>query len=474
MMYCNLHSNEGTQTFTCKKDESSLYQEAAKRISQLAVPNSIWLETNIGNAHYKVVKRGSFIKKGVEYPSMHIVEESNTICLPCGTYPETYLTCVNPESNNYKYYWMIPGSDGVNVKYGRIGTQKGEMFGEKQVQTPYPSRMFWLLYYEKLSKGYVDQSDIYLNKTIASKKTNTVKDERPVSIELYKKLRSYAKKVVEEHLVNSAVTEAQVKKSRDIFKKLCNRKSINGFNKQLLELIAVSPRNARYVDSLLAHSKEDFKDIIYREETLISAMEALVGGPVVTDSTSFKGLGISVYEATDEQKEKVIGKLSPTLQGKVKRVYRVINRQHQERFNSYLKKESVKRVKELWHGSRNENWLSIVRNGLQLHPDAVITGKMFGDGIYFAPSSDKSWGYTSGRGTYWAKGKDDVAFMGLYATAYGKPLDVNTAGQYSQRIVKNNGKNCVHAHAGTQLRNDEIIFYAEEAMLLNYIVEFAA
>lgn len=32
--------------------------------------------------------------------------------------------------------------------------------------------------------------------------------------------------------------------------------------------------------------------------------------------------------------------------------------------------------------------------------------------------------------------------------------------------------NCVHAHAGSQLLNDEIIFYNESAMLLNYIVEF--
>lgn len=31
---------------------------------------------------------------------------------------------------------------------------------------------------------------------------------------------------------------------------------------------------------------------------------------------------------------------------------------------------------------------------------------------------------------------------------------------------------CVHAHAGTALRNDEIIFFDENAMVLNYIVEF--
>lgn len=470
-----LTSNEGSETFNCPATENDLYKAVAERVSKLAVPNNIYINTVLGNAEYKVVKRGSFIKKGIEYPSMHIVEEYNSLNLPTGTYNECYLTCVNPESNNYKMYRMTPQPYGIDVTYGRIGTKPGEMYGERKVQTPYPLRMYWMLYYEKLSKGYVDQSDIFLKKNTSPKKVPVVADERTCSIELYRKLRKYAKKVVEEHLVSTNVTEAQVKKAKEIFKKLCCRKTINGFNKQLLELISVSPRNARYVDLLLAHDKSDFLYIIDREESLISAMEALVYIPEnISNSASFKALGISVFEATDEQKQKVIGKLSPNLQGKVKSVYRVINKEHKERFNKYLEKEHVRHVKELWHGSRNENWLSIVKNGLQLNPDAVITGKMFGNGIYFAPSSDKSWNYTSGNGTYWARGTSDTAFMGLYATAYGHPLDVSCAGQYSQRIVKNNGKNCVHAHAGTQLRNDEIIFYAEEAMLLNYIVEFAA
>ena len=43
---------------------------------------------------------------------------------------------------------------------------------------------------------------------------------------------------------------------------------------------------------------------------------------------------------------------------------------------------------------------------------------------------------------------------------------------FSQNKLKNLHCNCVHAHAGSQLLNDEIIFYNESAMLLNYIVEF--
>lgn len=119
--------------------------------------------------------------------------------------------------------------------------------------------------------------------------------------------------------------------------------------------------------------------------------------------------------------------------------------------------------------------MSIIKSGLQLNPDAVITGKMFGEGIYFAPSSMKSWNYTSFRGTSWAGGNSDIAFMGVYATAYGKPYDVSTWSRntaYNKLMIEQNGANCLHAHAGTSLRNDEIIFYDEAACVLNYIVEF--
>ena len=180
---------------------------------------------------------------------------------------------------------------------------------------------------------------------------------------------------------------------------------------------------------------------------------------------------MEVYIATEKQRQQVLDHLSPQLHSKVKQVYRVIPQEQQKRFNTYLKKHGIKRVMQLWHGSRNENWLSIIQNGLKLRPDAIITGKMFGDGIYFAPSSMKSWGYTSFRGTYWAKGTQNRAFMALYATAYGNPKDVYASQRFTQDTL--DGKNCVHAHAGTALRNDEIIYYSEDAMVLNYLVEFA-
>ena len=53
----------------------------------------------------------------------------------------------------------------------------------------------------------------------------------------------------------------------------------------------------------------------------------------------------------------------------------------------------------LWHGTRTANLLGILTQGLVVNPRQVaITGRAFGDGIYFADAFDKSLGYTGGGG----------------------------------------------------------------------------
>lgn len=427
-----------------------------------------------------LAKRGSFVKNGISYPSLYVTV-SGKFALPHGAvYPECYLTCVNPESNNYKYYHMNPTPAGIEVDYGRIGAVAGDRFGAKKLANPYPDYLYWVRYYEKLSKGYTDQSDVYLSpkaKTV-SRCTSVPKctGSKSVSEILYDQLRTYAKRVVKENLVNQNITEKQISQSKRIFAELGRRKTVKGFNSQLMRLLAISPRRCSDVKCLLAQTVNDFKSIVEREDRLIKAMEVLTGKTVSAKEgcvrEGFASFGIEVFEATPKQVEEVKKHLSASLQSKIKNIYRVIDKKKKARFDAYLKDDHIKKVKCFWHGSRNENWLSIILNGLKLNPNAVITGKMFGQGIYFASSSDKSWGYTSYHGTRWARGTQNTAFMGLYATAYGNPYDVTCAGNYSQRFLDAQHKNCVHALAGSQLYNDEVVFYDEDAVLLNYIVEF--
>lgn len=468
--------------------KSDVYKEIGKFFYEMSkdIPGTVSVDVEgFGQAEFKLGKRGSYVKDGIEYPSMFVTEKKNSIIgLEPSDYSPAYLTCINPESNNYKFYHLKPCSQGINATYGRIGTNRGEMFGARDLLEPYPDYMYWIKYYEKISKGYIDQTEIYLKKSKPQKRKAVQENAKGPSAELYDMLLKYAKHVVKEALIDDNITEKQVKEARKIYTELCKKVQLKAFNRWLLKLLVVSPRKIIGtgdfgVKSFLAESKNDFADIILREENLLIAMETVVNSnnSAEENSNDFKSFSIEVYEATKEQTDKITSKLSPQLRPHIKKVYRVIPRKQKTKFDAYLKKNHINNIKELWHGSKNENWLSIITNSLQLNPNAQITGKMFGHGIYFAPSSMKSWGYTSYHGSYWAGGHSDTAFMGVYAVAYGKPYhpDINVRGSWIDKSFIDSKKcNCLHAEAGkTGLLNDEIVFYDEDAVCLNYIVEFA-
>lgn len=480
-LFVTVEWNEGRISGEVEKTESALYHFIGKLLPNLVIPNILRVYTNIGRVEFTIKQRGGYIKDGEVYPSMCVVENLNTIDLPSDTYEDAYLTCIHPESNNYKFYWLRPSTTGIQATYGRIGSVRGEMFGERSLLNPYPTHMYWIRYFEKLSKGYVDQTDIYLKSEKLKKEESeeeveeVTEDKDAPAYILYEQLMSYANRVVEETFVNKHVTIAQTKEARRLFGMLSEKTSVAGFNSVILDLMQVAPRRCSDVMAFLARSDRDFSYIVDREENILLSMEAVTSKKPSKKLRGFAKNEIEVYVATDEQKEQVLSKLSDSLKGNVLNVYRVIPKAQQERFNAYLKKNDIHEVKQLWHGSRNCNWLSIVENGLQLNPNAQITGKMFGKGIYFAPNAYKSWGYTSHYGSRWAGGNDAKVFMGLYATAYGNPWNLDGAYiSLKESDVRLQGYDCVHAHAGNALREDEIVFYNEDAIVLNYIVEFAA
>ena len=475
-------------TFNYEETESSFWKEVGKRLLEVSIPNVITVSCPNGTATLNVKKRGSYIEKGIEKPSMFVDKVVNNIRgLASSVYKKVYLTCVHPESNNYKAYILRPSCDGIYADYGSIDdVAKGNY---RTVQTPYDTYLYWIRYYEKLSKGYVDQSDILLNdKPVRTRKTTAPATEKTLeknvamtdNANLYTLLTGYAKHKINEVLsVPQKVTERQVRECRKLWNKLGSYKTVEGFNNCLSKLIMLSPRKRNplqdHVSRFFATSTHDFAGIIDYEENLILAMEGAVGMVNVAEQ-KIAGVfnGIEVFLANDKQKEEVMRILGTSdLKNKVKRIWRVKPLAQEKRFADYCKRNNIKTIKRFWHGSRNENWASIVQNGLLLNPNAVITGKMFGQGIYFAPSPNKSFGYTSYNGTYWARGNASRGFMGIYATAYGKPYMATTWGSDSERKMKADNANCVHATpANTGLRNDEVVFYSEEAVVMNYLVEF--
>ena len=453
--------------------ESGLWKQVGQRLLDCKVPDNIEVSCNGGYADLKVGRRGSYTKDGVEYPSM-LVRANNYIHLPSSLYHKVYLTCVNPESNNYKAYIMTPlDSRHFSAQYGSIDdVAEGRA---RTVKEPYESYLFWIRYYEKLSKGYVDQSDVYFPEVSSGGddgKTDST-DVSDADSELYSLLFALAKNLVSK-VCAIPPTAKLVEKAHAIFDRMCRRRKVETFNADLKELIAIVPRKRNPllddVANFFAKSKEDFKDIIEREENLLTAMKAVTnkGG----EHGSFAASGIDVFLATKKQEDEVMSMLGTNLRPMVSRIWRVKHHGQEKAFSEYCRKNGIHRIKKFWHGSRNENWASILLHSLELHPNARITGKMFGDGIYFAPSPSKSFGYTSYHGTRWAGGHSDVAFMGIFATALGESYEP-TGAMNAEPYMRRAGKNSVYAYAAkTGLLNDEVIFYNEDAVVLNYLVEF--
>lgn len=124
--------------------------------------------------------------------------------------------------------------------------------------------------------------------------------------------------------------------------------------------------------------------------------------------------------------------------------------------------------KELFHGSKNGNILSILKGGLIIPSVNAghVTGRMFGDGLYFASNSTKSLNYSTG---FWGgrSNKNSNSFLFLADVCMGKTYETHS----SLFSGAPRGYNSIHAKKGSSLYNDEFIVFQLQQATLTYLVE---
>jgi poly [ADP-ribose] polymerase len=394
-----------------------------------------------------------------------------------------YLIMVTSDENHNKFYRMIPNGDNFTVQYGRVGNS--------YVATDsYPIHMWDKKLNEKLKKGYADQTRLVATPAV-EKKTKQYADISIKAIaDIIHRLQSFAHQAIVDNytITSSKVSQTMIDEAQDLINRLNltdnNQKS---FNNILVDLFRTIPRKMDKVVNYLAYEDRDYSTILQREQDLLDVMRGQVVQQeinVAEDDTSIEGkrtlleaLGLQVFEIANEDKNIIKNKLGE-LQPKFSNAWEVINTKTQKNFDEFIRQNNINNKQLYWHGSKNENWWSIINSGLVLRPNASITGKMFGEGIYFAPLAKKSFGYTSYNGTYWARGTSYQAFMSLFDVAYGKPYDVYNHGDfynfnYEKLQQVKAGANCLHAHAGKMLYNDEIVIYKENQITIKYLVELS-
>lgn len=401
-------------------------------------------------------------------------------------YKVMYLMMVTADANNNKYYKMIPKGDTFIVEYGRVGSKP-------QIRS-FPIKDWNKKLRDKLSKGYTDKSELMedlIQKEVEKDSIYSEIQDKYIN-EIVERLQNMARQTISANynITSDNVTKAMVDKAQDILTSLTNSKDISKFNEILLQLFEVIPRKMKKVSEFLAKSEEDFSKIIQTEQDLLDVMKGQVYQNSITQSneeeqnkdntpkvTILEAMGLE-FEPVDDLDIVKIKYCLGDDESKFYRAWKVKNKNTQQDFDNYIQDNNKPETKLLWHGSRNENWWSIINSGLVLKPtNAVITGKMFGYGIYFATKARKSIGYTSLSGSYWARGSSKSAFMGLYEVAYGTPYDVHSFDSkyyqlnYEKLQQMQKGANCLHAHAGKMLQNDEIIVYQQTQTTIKYLVE---
>lgn len=157
----------------------------------------------------------------------------------------------------------------------------------------------------------------------------------------------------------------------------------------------------------------------------------------------------------------------------VKNIYRIERNGEKAAFNP----NKLSNVRELFHGTRNPNLVGILTRGL-LMPNvasrhgAVITGAMFGPGIYFADQSTKSVNYCGGQKSH------PNNFMFLADVALGKQMKYKSA--QSGLKAPPAGYDSVMGEASVDkatwnyLVHNEYIIFNGNQQKLSYVVEFGS
>ena len=412
-------------------------------------------------------------------------------------YTARYLVKVEPGANNNKWYRCEPHGETWTASWGRVGNE-----GQSK---DYPRSQYEKKLNEKLKKGYKDQTELIQDLIVETKAEKNLGTASIADVDVRKiveHLMAYAKaKVAESYKVTSdQTTQAQCDRAQELLNSLAEnaaKLSLKEFNQKLIEVFTVIPRRMQHVQDFLADEndrKHGYERIMQREQDTLDSMKSLIkhvdkaakseedekaaGEAAPADFLKDKGLEISV--CSDEDVANIKNHLGNTLRPKFKRAWRVTNVKTQKAYDRFCADNKIDKTgqKLYWHGSRNENWWSILQTGLVLRPtNAVITGKMFGYGLYMANKAMKSYGYTSGRGSCWARGNSNTAILAVMQCAEGKAYRTKHHSSefytydWKKLQAAHPGCHSLFAEGGADLRNDEIIVYRQEQVTIKYLVE---
>lgn len=384
-----------------------------------------------------------------------------------------YLQLINEDGNN-RYYRMRQDGNIIVIEMGRNGATP--------VIQKKPLSLWDMIYSKKINEGYVDTAEVHapITKKTSNNNYDVILDDEVRA--LFDALMGYANKALQTSYKVSwdEVTPEMITTAQNIIKELDEASTVENCKKLLLLLFAIVPRKMKEVKDYLPTSLDDMGDILAREQELLDVLTSKISQEkkaeeVSSGKTILDALGLKARVCTPEEEAQIKKFMGSESAPRFKRAFRINNEKTDARFYEYMEKNGLtdKDVSYLYHGSKNQNYYGLISEGPLLNPNAPITGKMFGYGLYYSNRARKSINYTSIKGSHWAKGTSSQAFLAVYKVCYKNPKHVL---HWSNEMTKYTAKkiapyDAVFAHGGADLINDEIIVYNEAQCTLQYIIE---
>ena len=182
---------------------------------------------------------------------------------------------------------------------------------------------------------------------------------------------------------------------------------------------------------------------------------------LVSDTAIWKRLN-NAFFGTKNSAHRLVSNLKPV------KAWEVTIPHHVRDFEAHGRK--VGNIKELWHGSRVVNILSLLKRGYILPgqlSSAQLCGAMFGPYLYYSDQSSKSLNYA--RGGVWSSGVDNVCYMFYNDVAMGREYIPRSS---CSRIPA--GYDSIFAKAGQSgVMNNEMVIPHTHQVNPRYLIEFS-
>lgn len=289
-----------------------------------------------------------------------------------------------------------------------------------------------------------------------NQKTGMSDAPAPVTIDISPSVQGFIKMIFDINLYGASTSKfgvdtnrlplgslglLQIERASDIIKELakaisegCDRKKINDLSSLFYTTIPSAQWKLRPIDTLaLLEEKGDLLDILRNA--------CYMGGGVDKSSMEqYNRLECNITQVTDTRTYNTIVRYMQTNVGathatklKIHEIYE-INKPRERQ--CYRRWDTLHNKQLLWHGTRMANAVGILTTGFRINPPGVpTTGKMFGNGLYFANASTKSAGYmgvSSGRGLLFLC---EVALGNVYELTNSTNVTQLPAGKHSVRGV---------------------------------------